>query len=387
MSVIARDFQIFLISGYARRILNSKNGTTNNNKNVNKLTDSIIHQCVLFYNGWGYHVEIPPALFSVNEEEIEKKCHPLSWSNCDATTYEVRRGPNYVDGQKSKSKPSLYTIFKLEGFETQQKIKGVWKYLHPKLDESFGSILKQYKVENNEKYPLPPMIIINILIPNYAPSMGKNGKKDGKGYQKIIYAHLSDNTYNKLNKFVNGSSKKKMPLSPAMKLLSNFITNQVKKVNDVRGRFKVIPRVMNPKYTKFSFITKKLIKQYNGKPFLAKTSTTYYYEPGRYFGIDIDLHTWSYTPRKGLFSIKDMLECCIYDVGFVIEGRENHELPEQILCSARVCKMSLKNFCPDIKTHTAFDEVKSQNGTIVKTREDQVKALLYDKYNQETASK
>ena len=139
-----------------------------------------------------------------------------------------------------------------------------------------------------------------------------------------------------------------MPLSPAVKLVSNFVTNQVKKVDDIRGRLKVIPKVMNPKYTKFSFITKKLIKQYNAKPFLAKTSTTFYYEPNKYFGIDIDLHTWSYTPKKGLYSIKDMLDSCIYDVGFVIEGRLNHELPEQILCSARVCKIKLKEFCPDI---------------------------------------
>lgn len=361
MSVTARDFQVLLISGYARRILNLKNGR---NKNVNKLTFNIIKTCVMFYNGFYYHVEIPPGHFSVEEEKIEKTCHPLSWSNCDATTYDVRRGPNYTDGQKKKSGASLYSIFKIEGFKTPQRLMGIWKYLHQNFDETFCAELQQYSVQtpvpkkqNNrsnpkngttkEVYPLPPMIIINILIPNYAPSMGKNAKRDGPGYQKIIYAHLSKNTKTKYDKHY-GNGNKPPPLSPAVKLLSNFITNDVKEVDDVRGRLKVIAKIQNPKYTKFNFITKKLIAKYNGKPFLARTSTTFYYEEGKYFGIDIDLHSWSYTTKKGLYGIKDMLQEAIYDVGFVIEGRLNHELPEQILCSARVCKMPLNEFCKDI---------------------------------------
>ena len=307
MSVTARDFQVLLISGYARRFIRNQQNAQNN-----VITFNIIKACVMFYNGFSYHVEIPFDSFPITEEECESKCHPLSWSNCDGTTFDVRRGPNYVDGKKSKSKASFYTIFKFEGYKTPFKMHQLWKYLHPDFDESFKSETSQFALTNNKQYPLPPILFINIMIPNYQPQMGKNGKKDGPGYQKIIYGHLSEITYKKLDKYCNGKSKKKLPISPSIKLLSNFILNDTKKTNKVRERFKIIPRIMNGKYSKFGFLANKMINKYNSKPFLAKTSTKYYYEPGKYFGIDIDIHSFSFAAKKGLkFSKRYNSQCYI----------------------------------------------------------------------------
>eukprot|EP01083_Nonionella_stella_P212818 768129_1 len=119
MSIAARDFQVLLVSGYARRIIK---------KNV---ISNVLKTCIMFYNGFGFHVELLPFQFSCNEESVETHCHPSSWSNCDSTTFDVRRGPNYVDGQKKKSKSSLYTIFKIEGYHTPFKMHEIWKYVHP----------------------------------------------------------------------------------------------------------------------------------------------------------------------------------------------------------------------------------------------------------------
>lgn len=345
----ARDFQVLLVSGYARRYIRKQqqNGQRNNN---NKITFNIIKACVMFYNGFSFHVEIPFDSFPIKEDECESKCHPLSWSNCDGTTFDVRRGPNYVDGQKAKSKPAIYTIFKLEGYKTPFKMHQIWKYLHSDFDESFKAEISQFGLTNNKQYPLPPILFINIMIPNYAPKMGKNGKKDGSGYQKLIIGHLSASTFKKLDKYCNGKGKKKLPLSPSIKLLSNFILNDSKKVSKVRERFKIIARIMNGKYSKFGFLANKMINNYNAKPFLAKTSTKYYYEPGKYFGIDIDIHSFSYAAKKGLNLVKDTIATAIYDVGFVIEGQLNHELPEQMLASARVTKLGLEDLCKDISS-------------------------------------
>merc|ERR1712154_358239 len=178
-------------------------------------------------------------------------------------------------------------------------------------------------------------------FPNYKPELGKNAKNDGIGYSKILYCHLSKGTYKKLDKFTNSKSKKKLPISPSIKLLTNFMQNNGKKVKNVRDRFKVIARVMNGKYSKFGFVANKLIKKYNAKPFLAKTSTTFYYEPGIYFGVDIDIHSFGYPAKKGLDMIKDTIHSAIFDVGFVIEGQENHELPEQMIAAFRESKLNI----------------------------------------------
>merc|ERR1712130_636084 len=95
----------------------------------------------------------------------------------------------------------------------------------------------------------------------------------------------------------------------------------------------------NPSHTDFGFLANRLVKRYNGKPFLARTSSTFYHEPGQYFGADIDVHVFGYPARQGLSYVKGTLQTAIYDVGFTIEGHNNEQLPEQILACCRVSKI------------------------------------------------
>eukprot|EP00483_Globobulimina_turgida_P010924 UN10945 len=98
---------------------------------------------------------------------------------------------------------------------------------------------------------------------------------------------------------------------------------------------------MNPSYTDFGFLANRLLKRYNGKPFLARTSSTFYYEPCQYFAADIDVHVFGYTARQGLSFVKDTIQTAIYDIGLVIEGHSNQQLPEQILACCRISKMGI----------------------------------------------
>ncbi|ETO17286.1 hypothetical protein RFI_20039, partial [Reticulomyxa filosa] len=78
------------------------------------------------------------------------------------------------------------------------------------------------------------------------------------------------------------------------------------------------------------------------KPFLARTSSTFYHEPGKYFAADIDSHLFGFPARKGLSYIKDLIDNMVYDIGFVIEGHSDDELPERILCCARISRIGIK---------------------------------------------
>mgnify|MGYP001028193463 CR=1 FL=1 len=52
----------------------------------------------------------------------------------------------------------------------------------------------------------------------------------------------------------------------------------------MRKRFKVITRVVNTQEVEFNRVASALITKYNGKPFLAKTTTTFYRGDG-YFEV------------------------------------------------------------------------------------------------------
>merc|ERR1712087_287784 len=133
----------------------------------------------------------------------------------------------------------------------------------------------------------------------------------------------------------------------AVRLALNFMKSDESETQKVRERMKVISRIVNPKKAGFGFVVAKMIKRYNARPFLARTSTRFYHEPGLYFGVDVDLGLWGYTARKGLDSVWDQIGEAIYDVAFVIEGRDDHELPEQMLTCCRMSKFPLSQMARD----------------------------------------
>jgi len=268
--------------------------------------------------------------FTMKEAEVQKGCIPLSWSNCDASSFNVRRGPNYVSGQKAPSKSALYTIFAVDAYTTSRKIHQIWKYV------DIAPHIRQHATSyDKDKFPLPPLFVINFMIPDYEPAL-MGGKSDGEGLSVIVYAHISPETRKELEAF--SKDPKANPMRPSIDLLQRFIHSDLVH-SELRNRFKCIARVMNPKHTDFGFLANRMLSRYNGKPFLARTSSTFYHEPGQYFGADIDVHVFGYPARQGLSYVKGTLQTAIYDVGFTIEGHNNEQLPEQILACCRVSKI------------------------------------------------
>ena len=269
------------------------------------------------------HLEIEK--FSMDEDEIIKHCEP-GWSNCDGKTFILRIGPNYVrcSGQKAPSKQAMYKVFAMDAYKLPSKKNKIFEHM------DIEKYIKQYQAceYDQDSFPLPPLFILNFMIPNYSPVL-MGDKSDGDGFQLILYAHLSSEIANEW---------KQNKISPAMGLLRDFIHSDLVH-SKLRNRFKVIARVMNPNHVSFGFLGNRLVKQYNGTPFLARTSSTFYHEKGRYFAADIDVHKFGYPARRGLSYVKDTIESAIFDIGVVIEGETNDELPEQILACCRVSKM------------------------------------------------
>ncbi|RQM26154.1 hypothetical protein B5M09_006995 [Aphanomyces astaci] len=87
---------------------------------------------------------------------------------------------------------------------------------------------------------------------------------------------------------------------------------------------------------------KHLLETYNGQPILTRPQHRFYRGDG-YFEVDIDAHTFNFVARKGLSGVADHFGNMVVDFGFVLEGQDDDEVPEQILGCVRLCKVDLKN--------------------------------------------
>ena len=332
---------------------NSDEKTANDNNN-NKNSNSKFLK-------WGILPHLELEHFYEDEEQVDKHCTPLTWSNCAGNKFDVRRGPNYVSGQKAPSGKALYRVFGIDTYKSPKKINKLSQFVD--LNDRIESMSKKCKEYSYDKWPLPPIVIINVMIPNYSPPLLGDGATDGEGFSLVLYAELADGTRGELEKLYSGKIKKE-ELSPAIKLLSKFIhasesrdSNQnfknnkedvrrygmkQKEIDDMLQRFKVIVRVMNYSKTQMPYAMHPIVTRYNAKPFLARTSSTFYHEPGKYFAIDIDAHIFGKLARKSLGYLRDCMETVIFDGAFVVEGQKDDELPEQVLCSARISKIGQK---------------------------------------------
>jgi len=262
----------------------------------------------------------PLDKFYLDEESILKNCHPGTWSNGDGRTFNVRLGPDYkTTGIKAPSNEALYKIFAFDAYSTKEK----------KINHISRFYDMSVRPPVSEKYDIPPVLLINVLVPNYEPPFFGQGPTDGKGYSMVFFGELSKSSRELL---------RQDKLSPALKLLQAFIRGGKKgKHGDC---LKCIARIVNTTEAIKSYgrITGLLVSKYNGTPFLARDSPSFYYVPGKYFAIDLDAHLFGKIARKGLGAVKDYIEKVIFDFAFVIEGRTDEENPEQILASIRVSK-------------------------------------------------
>jgi len=269
--------------------------------------------------------EHPLKRLHLDEEQVLRDCVPGTWSNGEGASFNVRLGPNYkTTGIKAPSFGSIYDIFAFDGYKTsKKKIKDITRF---------------YKIPSRPivsgEYDIPPVLIINVLVPNYSPTFVGKVSSDGEGYSMVFFAEL-----NELSKTQISSGQ----LTPALRLFQEFVRGG--KSSKYGDRLKCIARILNTKEASKSYgrVAKALVSKYNGTPFLARDSTSFKYVPGQYLSIDLDAHLFGKMAKKGLSKIKDYINKVVFDFGFVIEGRSDEENPEQILASIRVSKTGGEN--------------------------------------------
>lgn len=236
---------------------------------------------------------------------------PHTWTQCPGSAFHVRQGPNYAaTGKKAPSGAPLYDAIACDAFTSETKLPHLARVMALPDEPSCSDV--------------PPLLIINFMIPNYPPSGGMLTSKrtDGPGWNLVLYCRL--------NADVRRAIKDGRPAPPAVDLWRRFV-HPTDGLHLRQNRVKMIFGLTDTEEPGFSLVTKTLVNRYNYKPFLSKTACSFYSVPGKYFEIDVDIHTWSSAALNGLNTIKSRMSTCLGRVGTVIEADDDEDMPEQML--------------------------------------------------------
>ncbi len=239
---------------------------------------------------------------------------PHSWSPANASSFQVRIGPDYNKNKaKAPSGPSLYELVAVDTFALDSKM--------PHIREAIT--LPTPTVGAGSTNGVPHLMIINMMAPWYEPSMF-GGDLDGKGHSMVFYGQMTESTKRQL--------ENKEPITPAVELLRRFCNDETEK-----DRLKMIPSLVNAEEVEsLPSMVKKMVASYNAKPILMSKPIHIYSKSDTVYEMDVDVHNWAYLATKAYANMHDCLKDLIVEVGYVLQGNDDEELPETILLCARM---------------------------------------------------
>ncbi len=239
---------------------------------------------------------------------------PHTWSRIDSSDFNVRAPFYSKQKKKEPSRPALYEPFAVDIFCSHQRIDhAAEKFALP---EELTSI--------DTGHPdVPPVMVVQIQIPLEEPSLF-NPVSDGPGWSIMMYLRITEKTLEELKDIKTAS--------PAVKLWTRWCSEAMT-VDDLRKRFKFIASCSN--LTELGI--PQSIRDYNAKPILIRrTGSLYRGKNNSYMEFDMHIHKFAGPAKKAIHFMTSKAGEMLMQIAFVIEGREDEELPE-IIFGAIAC--------------------------------------------------
>ncbi len=227
----------------------------------------------------------------------------------EGSRFKVRNANYKKTGEKIASAPPLFEFIGADFAQAEEfRINHVAERFQPAFPAKKG-----WKPE----WGVPESLIINGEVPYQSGSLWGAHPKDDLGYALLSYHQLSDASI----KLLQGGKS-----SPALELLKQFIANGKSEKNGTA--FKKIGQLRNVDAVGLP----SFLKSYNGKPILVTGSCKIYTENmPRVLEIHYDCRCWAYAMRSALPTIAQKLPISEVEFGYLIEGKTEDELPEQLL--------------------------------------------------------
>lgn len=291
-----------------------------------------------------------PAWLGTTIPEWNGKEHPETGTGpywCKGgrgTGLKVRCGPNYKKtGNKVECSSSMYETLSCDAIRSSVRIEnvigGYVKEL-PSPPDNYGESDRGggRALQWTPDCPLPRVICINMMLPY---ETGLNPFKKDPGCSFIGFFHIKPETIHALR-------TKDSP--PSIKLLQDFCSGPAgqpnsssgdpnrslfsrvqkrKKKDQQAGLFKAIAQCLNPS----DVHVPDMFHTYNGKPVLIAKCGYIVKDPlGEWLEIGVDVRGFNVLARKMLCSFRGVLPRTKIHYGFLVQGVEDDELPEGLLC-------------------------------------------------------
>lgn len=240
-----------------------------------------------------------------------------TWCKAEYQSFKVRVGPDYKRNQrKAPTGPPLFEPVAVDIFCTKQR-----------LDHASQRFQLPDTSHINTHHPhVPPIFVVQIQIPSEPPPSVFSSVEDGPGWAILIYFMITEDTCKQLANFQTAS--------PAVKLFATYCEKAVSEGNkEWGGRFKVINSCTNLDEMGMPSV----IVQYNAKPVLIRRTGSLFRGPN-YVEKDIHVHKFANMAKQPIHLISSRCGKMYMSIGFVIEGREDSELPEVLFGCVAVNK-------------------------------------------------
>lgn len=258
-----------------------------------------------------------------------------AWEDADATTFLIRSKDYMRTKIKEPASGAIYRLLGVDMYSFDTKLFHIAQHVELPAAPTLGP--KAQALPADEK--MPPLLILNLQLPTYAPSVF--GGTDGPGYSLVYYFALPE-----------GWEPDMVENQAALGLAQRFIHNGVEfDGQPSRDRFKILPRVVNvdewAEKGPLSGAEVRLLKSYNGKPLLTRPQQRFYSSAkGQYLEIDVDVHSYAYIARRAFWGYLTRLAPVIFENAFVLQGNRAEELPELVLGAVKVHRVDFTKARP-----------------------------------------
>lgn len=169
---------------------------------------------------------------------------------------------------------------------------------------------------------VPPLFIVQLQIPSEPPRSLFTSSDNGPGWALVMYFRVTEETCRELADLSTAS--------PAVRLFAEWCRLAPTDAA-MRGRFKVINQCSNMEQLGFSSV----LVSYNGKPVLIRRTGSLF-RGENYLEFNVHVHKFDTFAKQGIYQISSLCGNMAMQVGFVIEGRDDSELPETLFAAVAV---------------------------------------------------
>jgi hypothetical protein len=248
---------------------------------------------------------------------------PSKFSPTDGKNFSVRSANYKKSKRKEGSDRAFFDLLTVDLYSSKIKQAHIVDKVTPPWNAA---------EQKDQKHGVPELFVINFMIPSYEPPnpLWGQAKEDGEGYSIVFYFRMSD--------YCRGLLEDVSSAPPSILLLQKFCA-AAKAGEELKGRLKGIPKIVNIDELDFGSALNKIVQTYNAKPFLTGPKFHSFKSGPNYLECDVDIHRYCYMARKASFGLMSHLKNMVVDFALVVEAQDEDELPEQVLGCLRLLKI------------------------------------------------